>query len=861
MKQKVLVVIASVLFLNATLVAQPIPSPEATFGFQMGADRRLINWGQIVSYFSMLGKTSSRTQVLELGRTTLDRPMIMAIISAEETMQNLEKHQDIQQQLARPYTLKESIAETLIQEGKVVFLITLNIHATEIAASQESVELAYELATSSDTQIEKIRNNVIVLLVPSLNPDGQDMVTKWYLKDVGTEHEGSRMPMKYHHYADHDNNRDWFFFNLVESQHVAKVLYHDWHPEIVLDQHQMGSRGARLFLPPYSDPVNPNVPPSLMAHVNTLGKHVVSDLHDQGFQGVVTGTIFNAFFEGTMSKTPLWHNRIGILTEAASVRIATPIFFPKTSLRGMGIDLPEYSQQTNFLDPWLGGWWRLRDIIEFEKAATYSMLDLAATYKEKYKRNFYRLNKEAIAAGQRGGPFAYVVPAVQHDPNNAIEMLRRLRFANVDIYRADADFSTSDGTFHEGAYIVPLAQPARAYVKDLFEIQQYPNLLEYPGGPPRQPYDVTAWTLPLQFGVKAVAVQRPFEVEMKHSTEPRLQIASSQPDSGWVMIERRLNHSYILANHLMDRGVDIYQLEPTDDDLRKGAFLVQLVPGKSRAVQEAAGQFEVPLMPIAKPPKASLKKVRPARVAIYQPWIPWAYDEGWLRLVFDKFGFEYTILHNEDFKTRTRLENNFDVLIFGSQDTNWILTGKSEKAGEPTFGEPRVRKEFRGGIGKIGVERILKFLQAGGKVLFMGEACNFAIEKLNLPATNTLKGVERKDYFAPGSLFELHLDLTSPLTYGLLPRISIYKNRPVVLTAKIYNQEIRETGFFGNRHLLQSGWAVGESRLLNKLALAEIPVGKGVAILYAFRPHHRGQTFGTFKLIFNALYRLEGDRT
>ncbi|MFQ5825114.1 MAG: M14 metallopeptidase family protein, partial [bacterium] len=291
------------------LHAQDIKSPEETFGFQMGADKKLINWQQIVSYFNMLDEHSHRVKLVELGRTTLNRPMIMAIIASEEAIQNLEKYQNIQQQLGRPFELVDSEAKRLIRDGKLVFIITLNIHSTEIASSQESVELAYELATSQEAKIQKILDNVIVLLVPSLNPDGQDMVTKWYLQDVGTEYEGSRMPMKYHHYAGHDNNRDWFFFNLVESQMVAKVLYHDWYPEIVYDQHQMGSSGARFFLPPYADPVNPNVSPSLMASVNMLGKHVVADMHDQGFKGVVTGTRFNAFFEGTMSKTPLWHNR------------------------------------------------------------------------------------------------------------------------------------------------------------------------------------------------------------------------------------------------------------------------------------------------------------------------------------------------------------------------------------------------------------------------------------------------------------------------------------------------------------------------------------------------------------------------
>ena len=836
---------------------QQIKSPEQVFGFPMGTDRKLIDWDQIVSYFAMLDEKSGRVQLVELGRTTLDRPMIMAIISSEETIRNIDKYKDIQQQLARPFNLKESIAETLVNEGKLVFLITLNIHSTEIASSQESVELAFELAASELPNIKKIRDNIIVLMVPSLNPDGQDMVAEWYLKDAGTEFEGSRMPMKYHHYADHDNNRDWYFFNLVESRHVAQVLYHEWYPEIVMDQHEMGSDGARLFLPPYADPVNPNVPASLMAHVNALGKHVVSDLHDKGFSGVVTGTLFNAFFEGTMSKTPLWHNRVGILTEAASVRVASPIFFPKTSLQGMGPELPEYAQQTNFLAPWQGGWWRLRDIIELEKAATYSMLDLAATYRSKYKRNFYRLNKEAIEAGEKGGPFAYVIPAAQHDPNSAVEMLNRLRFANVDIYKASAPFATDAGNFSAGSFVIPLAQPGRAYIKDLMEAQHYPDLREYPGGPPRQPYDITAWTLPLQFGIDAVAVAAPFDAEMTPAPEPRLDFSSTYPDSGWVALERRYLNSIKFVNQMLHSATDVFQVDQSIPGLARGTFVLAMSPDKSRAIQNAAAGFEVPLAPITRPQNQALRKVRPLRIALYQPWFPYAYDEGWLRLVFDDFGFDHFVLHNEDFKSRTKLKNNFDVLIFGSQGTSWIVEGVPENNSELALGEPKIRPEFTGGISKVGVERVVRFLNDGGTALFFGEACNFAIEELHLPAANALKSVSRKEYYAPGSLFQVTLQLESVLTYGMPGSVAIYKNSAVALELKMYNREISETAVFGNRNVLRSGWAIGENMLHNKVALAEIPVGRGLAILYAFRPQHRGQTYGTFRLIFNALYKAE----
>jgi len=853
MKRFTLAVVLSFVCLIPTLAAQDVQSPEAVFGFKMGADRNLINWQQITSYFAMLDAQSDRLTLTRLGKTTMNRPMVMAIISSAETIARLDAYREIQQKLARPYQLEDAAAHKLIEAGKIVVIITMNIHSTEIAASQESVELAYELVTGNSAQVQKILEHVIILLVPSLNPDGQDMVTKWYMRDVGSKYEGSRMPMKYHHYADHDNNRDWFFFNLKESRHVAKVLYHEWYPEIVMDQHQMGSQGARFFLPPYSDPVNPNVPPALMASVNMLGKHVIWDMHDAGFTGLVTGTVFNAFFQGTMSKTPLWHNRVGILTEAASVHVASPIFFPKSSLRGMGIDLPEYSQQTNFLAPWPGGWWRLRDIIDYEKAATYAILDLAATHKTKFKQNFYRMNREAIRAGSQTAPFAYIVPLDQHDPNNAVEMLRRLRIANVDIYAAEEAFTIEQGTFPAGTFIIPLAQPTRAYIKDLMEAQRYPNLREYPGGPPRQPYDVTGWTLPLQFGVTAIPLQRPLNIKMKR-TEPAFQARQAELKQGLLAVERRFSHSYKLINALQHAGVPISQVTTETSEVLKGTFLIRATGKQVELTTEKARLLGVPLTSIEDDVSLQHAPLREARIAVYQPWIPRAYDEGWLRLILDEFGFLYTIVHNEDFKKNAHLRGKFDVLIFGSQDTSWLVDGKAKNRPEPRLGQPQVREQYRGGIGKEGIRNVRQFLQNGGRVLFLGEACNFAIDKLHLPAENVLRNTRRDEYFAPGTLFRAAADRTSKLAYGLQDDLAIYKNRSLALTLRPYNREIVSTVVFGDHDLLLSGWAVGEDKLHNRVALAEIPVGDGEAILYAFRVQHRGQTYGSFKLLFNALY-------
>ncbi len=837
-------------------MGQDIPSPSEYFGFPIGADRRLIHWEQILEYFQLLNERSPRVQVLELGKTTLGRPMIMVIIAARQTLADLEKYRRIQETIAWPYELEEAAAEALIQKGKLVFLLTLNIHSTEIAASQTSVELGYELATTRDPELLRVLDNIILLMIPSLNPDGQDMITRWYLKDVGTAYEGSRMPMKYHHYADHDNNRDWFFFNLVESRHVARILYHEWYPEIVFDQHQMGGRSARFFLPPYSDPVNPNVPPSLMANTNMIGKHVIADMHDQGFTGLVTNTIFNAYFVGTMSKTPLWQNRIGILSEAASVRIASPVYLPPSSLRGMGQDLPEYKQQNNFLAPWPGGWWRLRDIIDYQKAATYSMLKLAATYKNKFKRNYYRLNREAIEAGRQGNPFAYVIPLDQRDPNSAVEMLRRLRLANVKVYRAQEDYQAPEGTIRKGDFIIPMAQSNRTYIKDLLERQYYPDLREYPGGPPRRPYDVTAWTLPLQMGVTAFTIAAPFQLTME-PVEPRLQVPLPENASGWFAVERRFINSYALVNRLLKQNIPVYTLFQEHTRIPRGAFLIHATNQNRNTIFPLFQAFEVtPVKLDTSITPDELQPIQSSRIAVYQPWIPWVYDEGWLRLILDHFGFDYQVLHNQDFRKKGGFTGKFDILIFTNQSAKSILNGAPLTRGySPQIDAPEVRPEYRGGIGDAGKEKVAQFIRQGGTAIFIGEAVDFAIDHLGVPARNVLKKTSRKDFFAPGSIVKIHLDPRSELTFGMPDEAAVYINRPVALTLEPYTRELKEVGIYDDREVVLSGWVVGEKHLHRKVALADIPYGKGRIILYAFRVHHRGQTWGTFKLLFNALYR------
>ncbi len=857
------------------LPAQDIKSPEAYFGHVMGADRQLVDWKQIVEYFRYMDKRSDRILVEELGQTTMGKPFLMVTITAAEDMPRLERYKEIQRLIGLPgdptgqaAALEPDEAAALIEEGKTVVLLTLNIHATEIAASQESVELAWELATRTDQRVRDILDNVILLMVPSLNPDGQQMVVDYYNETKGTESEGASFPGLYHYYAGHDNNRDWFFFNLAESRLVARVLYHDWYPEIVYDQHQMGFNSARLFMPPYQDPINPNVHPRLTAAVNMLGNYVVSDLTDRGFTGIVTGTRFNAFFEGTMSKTPLWHNRIGILSEASSVHIATPTYHPKTSLRGMDRALSDYQAQTNFPHPWPGGWWRLRDIVEYEKAAAYAILDLAATYKTRYKTTFYELNREAIKKGRTEAPYAWVIPPDQHDPNAAVELLRRLRYNNVKIYRAKEPIDTGENTAPAGSFVIPLAQANRPCIKDLMERQHYPEMRLYPGGPPMPPYDFTTWSLPLMMGVESEAVTVPLATALEEVDNPAWDIPPVESGSVYL-IGRHWLGSYRLVNALLKAGHKVGSLprpvRAGDETFPAGSFVIPASRKNRALLQKSHTTYEVRLTPASSTPESTPLKA--AHIALYGPWLPTP-DEGWTRYIFDNFGFDYTLLRNKDFALLGTLKRN-DVIIMPSMSTSQIVDGKRSRGQKERIGDPPMPGKYRGGIGKEGVNNLRRYLLGGGTVLFFGRSGNFAIDELGVPAVNVLKDVKSDDFYAPGTIFQVTLDAASPLTCGMPTTTPIYFIQDPAYTLVAGMQPHRETAVYPNGSLSQripllgrngpanpllSGWVLGEKRLYNKVALAEVTTGKGRPVLYGFRVQNRAQTWGTFKLLFNALY-------
>jgi hypothetical protein len=493
-----------------------IPSPSSVLGFEIGVDRKLADWDEITGYFNMLADASDRVLLDTLGSTTLGRPFVALTISSAENLAQLDSYLEIQRRLADPRRIEsDTEAERLIGEGRAVVLITGGIHSTEVGGYQMPMRLVYRLASGDDALTRAILDEVILLLVPSLNPDGSQMVVEWYRSTLGQPWEGAGPPFLYHHYVGHDNNRDWYAFTQEETRLAIQKLHNVWHPQIVHDIHQMGSSGARFFIPPWIDPVEPNVDPLLIAGINALGTAMAWEMYSQGKTGIAVNQTYDAWSPARAYQH--YHGGVRILTETASARLATPIVMPFDSLRSRRGGDPRRSSW-NFPEPWPGGEWRLADIVDYMEAGAVALLKQAALYRERWLRGFYAIGARTIS-GREGWPGAFLIVTDARSEDGAADLLRILVTGDVEVHQALTGFQIEGRRFAAGTYVVPMAQPYAGFAKTLLEVQEYPALEEYPGGPLRQPYDATAHTLPLLMDVEVLAVNEMPSVQLSEPIE------------------------------------------------------------------------------------------------------------------------------------------------------------------------------------------------------------------------------------------------------------------------------------------------------------------------------------------------------
>jgi hypothetical protein len=778
------------------------PAPEQFFGHKMGADRTMPEWSKVVEYFRQLGAGSDRVQFLEYGRSTEGRPMVAGILSAPETLRRLEHYRQIQMRLSDPRRTSEAEAAQLAAEGKTIVMITCSVHATEIASTQTAVEFAWRLATSNDAAVKRILGNTIVILAPSINPDGVDIVGAWYRKTLGTPYEGTSPPELYQKYVGHDNNRDWYFFTQAETRAIVTKLQNAWHPQIVYDVHQMGPTSARIFVPPYLDPVDPNVDPLIIQEANMIGTTMAADLTASGRQGVAVNAMYDFWTPARHYQS--YHGGIRILSESASARLASPIHLNFDQLSTQALGYSPRERTWNFIDPWPGGDWRLRDIVDDQLVAMESLCTLAAQRREAFLRGFYAINKRAAA---RETPFAFVVPARQSDPGAAKKLLETLVFGDVEIERASAPFEAGGRQYDAGSYVIRMQQPFSSFAKTLLERQKYPDLRMYPGGPPKRPYDVTAQTLPLLLGVAVDTLNDKFQAQLAAAREFRFEPASVLPTGALAASD---SESWRKVNEAWKAGTAVWR-DPKSGDFYMGA----------------------------RKPAAAVALKAP-RIGLYKSFVP-AMDEGWTRWILEQFGWAYTSLGNARIRAG-RLRESFDVIVFPDQSVMSISDG---------YRRGSMPEEYNGGLGEEGAAALKQFLEGGGRVVFLNNSVEYAASRLGLRFKNELRGVASRDFYCPGSLLNVEAEPGSTLTLGLPREFTIWmEGSPVPELEEGAGRVVLRYPASG---VLASGWLLGEKLIAGRPALVEMPVGQGKAVLFGMRPQYRGQSWLTLKLFFNGL--------
>ena len=831
-----------------------VTSPEEYFGFQMGADYKLARWDKIVEYFYQLEKQSDKIKVMDLGPSSEGHPFLLTIISSPKNLANLDRLQFINKKITDPRGVTKDSLEVYIEEGKAIVFESMSLHASEVGGTQMSPELAYDLLTRDDSEAQRILDNVLFFMVPCFNPDGEVMITDWYNETVGTEYEGLSMPYLYHKYCGHDNNRDGDYFNLQESRYMAKAMYVDWQPQAYVDHHHMGPYGARFYVPPYCDPIRPYADPLVWRELSWYGAHIAYKLEEGGFQGVLNAAQYAGWGHFGWHWITPFHNIAGMLTESAGVNLATPVYVHPDQLKGNVRMFQDYEAQSTFPDPWPGGWWHLRDIVAQQKSAAWSALDLAARNKETVLETAVLKAERQTNRGAEANIKTLIIPMEQHDHSSAIKMINKLLQSGIEIRKADEEFVAESKIYGEGSYIITLAQPRMGLIMNLLTETHYADnsWTRSENGVPYQPYDMATHTMNEFMGVDV----DPLSSDIK-TAFPIIKTLENIPGTvekgtAGYWIDGRENAAFAAVNLLLDENIKIKRTDAAIEDLRPGDFIIE--KAAEDKLTEIAAKTGVCFLPLESIPGVDLHDVVRGRTALFQRYFGGNSDEGWTRLCFEDFGFDYTTLMSEEINVGS-LGKKYDVIVLPS-DSKAMITGdfKGNSWMSPAADYP---EKYRGSLGKEGTEALKTFVSEGGTLVVFGNSYDFATDVFDLKIKNVTQGLESTQWFCPGSTLKVDFDNTQPLAYGMPDEglVVNYSSPAFEVLPGRHNDDYTTIARYKDKNLLKSGWLIGEKTVAKKQAMLTVKYGEGEVVLIGFRTQHRDQTDGTFKLLFNSIIR------
>lgn len=886
--------LVAMLFCIQSAVAQNIPTPKEHFGFNIGDDYQLANYTQTEAYFKKLAATSKRVKLVDIGKTEEGRTQYMLIVTSEENHKNLAKYKEISQKLARAEGLTAEQAKKLAQEGKAVVWIDGGLHANETVGAHQLIETAYNLSSRTDAETTKILDNVIVLMTHA-NPDGQELQSDWYMREKDPKKRSlAGLPRLYEKYAGHDNNRDFFMLNLKETQNMGRQLFIEWIPQIMYNHHQAGPAGTVVAGPPYRDPYNYVFDPILMTSLDAVGAAMHNRMNVETKPGYTQrgGSVFSTWYNGGLRTTTYFHNMIGLLTEIVGSPTPSDIPLVPSRLLPNG-DSP---------NPVLPQKWFFKNSIDYSVSLNYAVLNYAQRYYDELLFNIYKMGKNSIDRGSkdtwsfspkkidainaaaqadksnnnRGGipvkyldtvmknpvnrdPRGYILSADQPDFSTAIRFLNALIRTGVAVQKATAPFTVAGKNYPAGSYIVKTDQAFRPHVLDMFEPQDHPNDFKYEGGPPVAPYDAAGWTLAYLMNVKFDRILNNFEGPFEKMPYGELLKVTPKPlpsGSGYVL-SAAANESYTAVNELLKSGVEVYR------NAKDGSFYV---PAAAKAKTILANGYGMKVSAASKP--ANAVKISPSRIALWDTY-GGSMPSGWIRYIMEQYKFDATVIYPQDID-KGNLKDKFDVIVFVGGSIPAYNPNATEVGGRGGFGTPALEsipEEFKNRIGRVSqdksIPQLKSFLEAGGKIVTIGSATNLAAH-LDLPVRNAMvelvDGTEKRlpatKYYVPGSVLNVAVDQSLAANWGMDSAADIYfDNSPVFKLSPSNSGKIRPLAWFSTATPLRSGWAWGQSYLQDGVAAFEADYGKGK--LYAFGPEitFRSQTHGTFKWMFNQLYK------
>ena len=898
--------------------AQQIPSPKEHFGFTIGDDYQLANYTQTEAYFKKLAATSKRVKLVDIGKTEEGRTQYMLIISSPENLANLEKYKKIAQQLAHAEDLTDAQAKALAAEGKAVVWIDGGLHATEVVGAHQLIETVWQLSSRTDAETENILNNVIVLATHA-NPDGQELVSNWYMRNKDPEKRSLQyMPRLYEKYAGHDNNRDFYMFNLKETRNMGRQLFVEWLPQIMYNHHQAGPAGSVVAGPPFRDPFNFTFDPLVMTSLDAVGAAMVNRLNTEGKPGYTErgGSVYSTWYNGGLRTSTYFHNMVGLLTEI--IGSPTPSDIPVVPERLIP------SSATSF--PVHPGKWHFRQSIDYSVSLNYAVLNYALRYKDELLYNIYKMGRNSIERGEKdnwtlspkrsaeitklfqayqknhkddavvadedyGGnrnniplkiydsvfknpayrdPRAYVMPADQTDYATLVRFINTMITSGIRVEKATVDFKIGSVAYPAGSYIIRTNQAFRPHILDMFEPQDHPNDFQYPGGPPVPPYDAAGWTLAYQMGIHFDRIMNPLSGSFERLEYGKLEsatgaVAVSGKTKGYLL-NAAANNAYTVVNDLLKAGIEVFRVTEAVAGAAKGSFYLP-VSGKTKAlIEKTISDNGVKATGLSTQP-GGITKIEPARIALWDSY-GGSMPSGWLRYILEQYHFQADVIYASAIDSG-KLHDKYDVIIFPGGAIPSLKAATRINAWDRQPKADSIPEEYRSHLSKItaatSIPQLKKFMEDGGNIIAIGSSTNLAYH-LELPVHNALmeivKGQEQtlpgEKYYIPGSILQVSVDSTELGAYGLHAATDVYFDAsPVfsILPAAQVKGNVKPLAWFASTEPLRSGWAWGQAYLNGGVTAFKATYGKGT--LYAYGPEitFRAQPYGTFKFLLNDLYR------